>query len=43
MKATYRCLLDICRTGTPDSCGWSKEDMIEFGIGNVQTLKKVNR
>jgi hypothetical protein len=35
----HRCLFDIVRTGEPDPNGWSKEDMIELGIGNVQSIK----
>jgi hypothetical protein len=36
----HRCLLDIVRTGTPDPNGWSKEDMVELGIGNVAAIRR---
>jgi hypothetical protein len=39
----HRCLLDIVRTGTPDPNGWSREEMIELGIGNVQGIRSVKR
>jgi hypothetical protein len=34
----HRCLLDIVRTGEPDPNGWTKEEQIELGIGNVQQI-----
>jgi hypothetical protein len=35
----HRCLLDIVRTGEPDPNGWTKEEQIELGIGNVTSIK----
>jgi hypothetical protein len=39
----HRCMFDVVRTGEPDPGGWSKEDMIELGIGNVGNVSPIRR